>query len=61
VTNYPDGMTRDHWSHIDGESHYGDCPHHEDNDPLTTDECLCEQIAPARQEDAHVRKMEGRL
>lgn len=31
--NYPDGMTKEDWTHIDGENHYSACPMHEDNSP----------------------------
>ena len=40
MSNYPDGMTKEHWTHIDGESHYPDCPKHEDY----AMEHLCPQV-----------------
>lgn len=30
MSNYPPGMTRSDWKHIDGEQHYKECPLHED-------------------------------
>jgi len=37
MINYPPGMTREDWKHIDGDQHYRNCPMHEDNDDLNTD------------------------
>ena len=28
--NYPPGMTREDWKHIDGDQHYSECMMHED-------------------------------
>lgn len=47
-SNYPPGMTRGDWRHIDGEKHSPLCPCHEDN--ITDDElpdCQCADIAEA--------------
>ena len=30
MSNYPPGMTREDWKHIDGEQHYRLCPESED-------------------------------
>ena len=30
TTNYPPGMTREDWKHIDGEQHYVACPESQD-------------------------------
>ena len=42
MSNYPDGMTRSDWAHIDGEEHSEVCPHHEDfQGSNNSSECYC--------------------
>ncbi len=55
MSNYPPGMTREHWRHIDGEIHYRACPAHEDHD--VGGECTCDEIV-AEQAEEYKRKKE---
>lgn len=63
MNNYPPGMTREDWKHIDGPSHYRGCPQHEDSDGIPDKAirgCWCNEIAQQIIDDAAERKAEER-
>ena len=54
--NYPDGMTKEDWQHINGLEHDDDCPQHEANDG--DGDCICSELKYMAYLDAEERKGE---
>ena len=50
MTNYPDGMTKEDWRHIDGDEHHDSCPAHEEQDVIGF--CICAEIDQTLKDDA---------
>ena len=57
MSNYPDGMTKRDWSHLDGRDHHEDCPENLDfdhthcvlqGDRCVSCECCCEELYPSK-------------
>ena len=49
--NYPPGMTRWDWPHVEGSEHWTGCPQFEDQ-PETDLPCLCDTLERMWREDA---------
>tara|TARA_R100000306_G_C4296020_1_gene102633 strand:- start:73 stop:267 length:195 start_codon:yes stop_codon:yes gene_type:complete len=54
--NYPDGMTKEDWQHINGVNHWGNCPQNEGNDG----DCTCAEMQHMAYLDAEERREEVR-